>query len=162
MIGVGGPPSPFGLRRDSLHGLPSRSSRPSVGQASEGWCGRGDSNPYALAGASPSSVSGLKPGEPWRDSPGFLVHRGNKGPLKNLPGAGILAQETAHGGASLVELVPALPFVRISFGETIALRRTRRGGLVRGSADVGNPRSDSKPRATIVQGITFSFAFTSN
>ncbi len=47
----GGQPSPEGewlANRSS----PSRSA--SHAQVSEGWCGRGDSNPHALAGASPS------------------------------------------------------------------------------------------------------------
>ena len=63
------------------------------------WCGRGDSNPYALAGASPSSVSGVKPGESSWDSPGFSVPPGDSRPLQDPPGPAIVAQEVAHGGA---------------------------------------------------------------
>ena len=45
-----GQPSP-------VTGLPSRSSPEASGKpmVSEGWCGRGDSNPHTLASASPSS-----------------------------------------------------------------------------------------------------------
>jgi hypothetical protein len=64
------------------------------------WCGRGDSNPHALAGASPSSVSGVKPGESSWDSPGLFVPAGDTRPLQNPPGPAIVAQEVAHGGAS--------------------------------------------------------------
>ena len=53
--GSAGDIPPVASAGQTSSGLPRRSSRPAVGQASEVWCGRRDSNPHTLASASPSS-----------------------------------------------------------------------------------------------------------